>query len=72
MSNTVPFDSDATRAAVTAAAQAVQAVAERQGYTLAYEQGEELAITVISHYQAFVAGVDYASNQHRSSADPGQ
>jgi hypothetical protein len=64
---TIPFDSDATRAAVTAAAQAVQADAERQGHQLTYEQCEELAIAVIGHYQAFMSGVSYATGAHATT-----
>jgi len=66
------FNSDAAHAAVTAAAHAVQADAERQGYTLTYEQCEELAIVVIGHYQSFVAGVDYANTRPHTVAEPGQ
>lgn len=65
----VPFDSDATRAAVTAAAQAVQAAADRQGHGLSYEQCEELALVVIGQYQAFTAGVQYART---GTIEPGE
>ncbi|MFD0742751.1 hypothetical protein ACFQ1L_13785 [Phytohabitans flavus] len=53
---TIPFDSDAVRAAVAAAAHAVAAECERLGVIITAEQCETLTVAVISHYQAFSAG----------------
>jgi hypothetical protein len=69
---TIPFDSDAVRAAVAAAAQAVAAECERLGITITAEQCESLAIAVVSAHQAFTAGVHYASRQNPTAAEPGQ
>ncbi|MFC0526755.1 hypothetical protein [Phytohabitans kaempferiae] len=66
---TIPFDSDATRAAVTAAAQAVAAYADRHAITITAEQCEDLAQTLIGQYQAFEAGVRYATPP--PSSEPG-
>jgi hypothetical protein len=69
---TIPYDSDAVRAAVAAAAHAVAAECERLGITITAEQCESLAVAVISHYQAFTAGLTYASHHNRTAAEPGQ
>lgn len=71
--SSIPFDSDATRAAIAAAAQAVAAECERLGIPVTAEQCESLAIAVISTHQAFTAGVHYAHTQPRTTAaEPGQ
>jgi hypothetical protein len=56
----IPFDSDATQAAVTAAAQAVAAYCDKHGIAITPEQCEDLAQTLIGQYQAFAAGIHYA------------
>ncbi|MFC0532784.1 hypothetical protein [Phytohabitans kaempferiae] len=61
MTGTIPFDSDATRAAVTAAAHAVSAESEKLGITTTPEQCEAIAVEVVSVYEAFLAGVRYAT-----------
>jgi hypothetical protein len=56
----IPFNSDATRAAVTAAAQAVAAYCDEHRIAITPEQCEDLAQTLIGQYQAFTAGIHYA------------
>ncbi|MFC0527214.1 hypothetical protein [Phytohabitans kaempferiae] len=68
---TVAFDSDAARAAVTIASQQIAAYADKHAITITPAQCEDLAEVLVSHYQAFFAGVRYATTQ-RSTPEPGQ
>jgi hypothetical protein len=56
---TIPFDSDAARAAVTMAAQRIAAYADAHGIVLDQEQCEGVAQAVFQFYQAFNAGLQY-------------
>jgi hypothetical protein len=64
---TIPFDSDASRAAVTVAAQRIAAFADRQGIAIEPSQCEELAEGLIHVYQAFFTGFQHAAG-HPTSA----
>jgi hypothetical protein len=57
---TIPFDSDATRAALTAAAYAAAAYCDEHKIAITPEQCEGLTQLLISQYQAFRAGIEYA------------
>jgi hypothetical protein len=58
---TIPFDSDASRAAVTVAAQRIAAFADRQGIPIEPPQCDELAEVLVHVYQAFFAGMHYVA-----------
>lgn len=68
---TPPYDTDRFHAAVTVAAQRIAAYCEKQDIAITPAQCEELAVTLMHQYQAFQAGVRYATEQ-ASSAEPGQ
>ncbi|WP_173158632.1 hypothetical protein [Phytohabitans suffuscus] len=65
---TILFDSNAFQAAVAAGARAVAAQAEKLDIAMTPKQCESVAVSVISHHQAFTAGVDYATAQAQTSA----
>ncbi|MFC0526258.1 hypothetical protein [Phytohabitans kaempferiae] len=69
---TLPFDSDATRAAVTAGAQAIAAYCDKHAIQIDPAQCEDLAEVLINQYQAFYAGVRYATTHTPPPAEPGQ
>lgn len=64
---TIPFNSDASRAAVTVAAQQIAAYADRQGIAIEPAQCEELAESLVHVYGAFSAGFQHAKDQHRDA-----
>ena len=61
---TIPFDSDASRAVVTMAAQRIAAFADRQGIPIEPAQCEELAEGLVHVYLAFFTGVQIGTSQH--------
>ncbi|GAA4459325.1 hypothetical protein [Phytohabitans houttuyneae] len=54
---TIPFDSDANRAAVTMAAQRISAYADAHGIVIDEVHCEDIAQAVVQIYQAFHAGL---------------
>jgi hypothetical protein len=67
---TIPFDSDASRTAVTVAAQRIAAYADKHGIPIDPTQCEELAENLVHVYQAFSAGTQLARQQHDTGVEP--
>jgi len=64
-----PFNSDASRAAVTVAAQRIAAYADTQGIAIEPAQCEELAESLVHVYHAFFAGIQHATEHTPTPAE---
>ncbi|MGN9906367.1 hypothetical protein ACTMTJ_02335 [Phytohabitans sp. LJ34] len=67
---TIPFDSDASRAVVTMAAQRIASFADRQGIQIEPAQCEELAESLVHVYVAFFAGLQHAAQHNDTASNP--